>query len=81
MKTLTTVALLATALAASPAFAGRDGAQLMQDDRAIAAVKQERQAQSGPAAAGPAGSAQAAREGEPGKQSQQFKRLHPKTGL
>jgi hypothetical protein len=79
MKTLTTVALLATALAASPAFAGLDGAQLMQQDRAIAAAKQERQAQSGPAAAGPAGSAQAAREGMPG--AQPVKRLHPKTGL
>jgi len=80
MKTLTTVALLATALASASAFAGLDGAQLMQQDRAIAAA-QKAQIRQGQGAAGPAGSAQAAREGAPGTQSQQLKRLHPKTGL
>jgi len=80
MKPLMTVAVLAATLAASSAFAGRDGIDTTQQDRAIAAA-QKAQIPQGQGAAGPAGSAQAAREGAPGTQSQQLKRLHPKTGL
>jgi hypothetical protein len=81
MKTYVTVAAIAvTLVAATPAFAGRDGVQQLQHERAIAAAKKERLAQN-QGVAGPAGSAQAAREGAPGAPSQPIKRVHPKTGL
>ena len=76
MKTLMTVALIATTLAAPSAFAGRDGIDTMQQERANLAARQEQVRQAGPAAAGPAGDVRAAREGEPGKQ--RLKRLHPR---
>ena len=77
MKKQLTVALLASSLVASFAFAGRDEIQIIQQDRANAARKLQSQ---GPGAAGATGDMRAAQERETGsrEQLQLLKRFHPK---
>ena len=77
MKALMSVAALAAALVASPAFAGRDLSQLVQQDEQNRAVAAKNVQMRGQSAAGPAG--RAGREGEPGtRQMELLKQFHPK---
>jgi hypothetical protein len=73
-------ALVITASASFPVYAGRDQAQILtqqQQERTLAEKQAQRQlGKGGSGAAGPSGIA--AKEGEPGKQSLLLKRFHPK---
>jgi len=76
------IALVITASASLPVYAGRDLAQTLtqqQQERALAAKQAQMQlGKGGTGAAGPSGSALAAKEGEPGTQLLLLKRFHPK---
>ena len=73
------IALVITASAPLPLYAGRDLSQTQlqeQQERALAEKQATTQPDKG--AAGPSGSAVAAKEGEPGTELQLLKRFHPK---
>lgn len=73
MKHLMTIAVIASTLIATPAFAGRDGVQIMQQERAVA----ERQARQpkGVSAAPPTSEA---RESPRERHLRLLKLFHPK---
>ena len=76
------IALVITASAPLPLYAGRDLSQTQlqaQQERALAEKQATMQPdKGGVGAAGPSGSAVAAKEGEPGTELQLLKRFHPK---